>query len=96
MAGSWLTDLSADVLKVPHHGSTSSSSAEFVLRIQPEYAVFTAGADNKYGHPNGEVVAFYRSIDSEVLMTMNCGDIVFVTDGNEIRYATASGQKGAA
>lgn len=96
MAGSWLTDLSADVLKVPHHGSASSSSAEFVMRIQPKYAIFTAGADNKYGHPNGDVVAFYRALGTEVLMTMHCGDIVFVTDGNDIRYATASGLKSAA
>lgn len=96
MAGSWLTDLSADVLKVPHHGSASSSSVEFVMRVHPEYAVFSVGADNKYGHPNSEVVAFYRSIGCKTLMTMHSGDIVFITDGNEIRYATANEQHAAA
>ena len=96
MAGSWLTDLSADVIKVPHHGSSSSSSVEFILRVHPEYAVFSVGADNKYGHPNSDVVAFYRSIGCKTLMTMHCGDIVFVTDGNDIRYVTANEQNTAA
>ena len=96
MAGSWLTDLSADVIKVPHHGSSSSSSMDFVMRVHPEYAVFSVGNDNKYGHPNSEVVAFYRSIGCKTLMTMHCGDIVFITDGNDIRYVTANGEIKAA
>ncbi len=86
LAGSWLTDLSADVIKVPHHGSASSSSFDFVARVAPKYAVFTVGADNTYGHPNTDVVALYRAINSEVLMTMYTGDLVFVTDGYDIRY----------
>lgn len=95
MTGTW-TDLSADVIKVPHHGSASSSSVDFVLRVDPEYAVITAGKDNKYGHPNSDVATFYRTICKDVLLTMHCGDIVFVTDGNEIRYATTNGQSSAA
>ena len=96
MAGSWLSDLSADVIKVPHHGSASSSSMDFVIRVHPEYAVFSVGDDNKYGHPNSEVIAFYRSIGCKTLLTMHCGDIVFITDGNDIRYVTANGEIKAA
>ncbi len=90
LAGSWLTDLSADVIKVPHHGSSSSSSLEFVARVHPEYAVITVGKDNTYGHPNSDVVAVYRAMGCDVLMTMYSGDIVFITDGNDIRYVEAN------
>lgn len=96
LTDSWLIDLSADVIKVPHHGSSSSSSVGFVKRVSPEYAVFTVGADNTYGHPNTDVVAFYRAMGSEVLMTMHSGDIVFITDGNDIRYVEANANDSAA
>ncbi len=96
LTDSWLIDISADVIKVPHHGSSSSSSVGFVKRVDPEYAVISVGADNTYGHPSTDVVAFYRAMDCEVLMTMHSGDIVFITDGNDIRYVEANSRDNAA
>ncbi len=96
LADSWLTDLNADVIKVPHHGSASSSSLGFLARVMPEYAVFSVGADNNYGHPSTEVVTCYRALNCEILMTMYNGDIVFVTDGNDIRYITSKNADNAA
>ena len=45
-----------DVLKVGHHGSKTSSSKEFINRINPEYSIISVGKNNKYGHPNKEVL----------------------------------------
>ncbi len=91
-----LTDLQADVVKVPHHGSSTSSSSAFVKRVKPQYTVISVGIDNDYGHPANEVLGRYYAIKSKVLMTMFCGDIVFVTDGNELTYVTTNDDTSAA
>lgn len=52
-------DLNADVLKVPHHGSSTSSSVEFVNAVNPDYAIFSYGSNNSYGLPNYSVVNRY-------------------------------------
>lgn len=51
--------LAADMLVVPHHGSKSSSSGEFVAAVRPAYAIFTVGYRNHYGHPKDEVLQRY-------------------------------------
>ena len=48
-------NLRADYLKIPHHGSSTSTSTGFLLAVNPTYAVITAGKDNKFGHPHSEV-----------------------------------------
>lgn len=86
----WI-NVSADVLKVAHHGSSSSSTSAFLKRVAPEYAVISAGEGNSYGHPTGEVLERLKALGCEILVTMDEGDIVFVTDGNELTYVTTNG-----
>ncbi|MEW6120890.1 MAG: DNA internalization-related competence protein ComEC/Rec2 [Pseudomonadota bacterium] len=59
--------LTAAVLVAGHHGSRSSSIAEFVAHVRPRHVVFTAGYRNRFGHPHPEVVARYRALGSQVL-----------------------------
>ena len=82
------SDLSADVIKVPHHGSDSSSTRPFVNAVSPQYAVFCAGEENDYGHPHDSVLKLYRRLGAEIYRTDTDGDIVFVTDGKSIEVYT--------
>jgi len=82
------SDISADVLKVPHHGSDTSSTVPFVNAVSPRYAVVCAGAENEYGHPHDSVVKLYRRSGAELYRTDTDGNIVFVTDGTNIEVYT--------
>jgi len=77
--------LRSDVLKVAHHGSRNSLSPAFLSAVNPEYSVISAGKNNKYGHPHKEILDFLESIKSQILITFNLGDIVFVSDGQTIK-----------
>ena len=61
--------LPADVLLVPHHGSRSSSSVEFLSAVRPSIAVVPVGYRNRFGHPNAEVLARYASMNIRVYRT---------------------------
>ena len=89
-------DLHADVLKVGHHGSASSSSIEFLSRVDPQYAVISVGIDNDYGHPSEAATKRLKALGCKILTTMMYGDIVFVTDGNTLTYASTNEIKEAA
>lgn len=73
-----------DVLKVSHHGSSTSSTKEFIDIATPEFSAISVGADNSYGHPNNNVVTRLEEIGSEVLRTDYQGDIVFNIKNGEI------------
>lgn len=73
--------LQSDVLKAGHHGSKTSSSAEFVSAVSPEYAVISAGKDNRYGHPHREVLDILNNFGTKILRTDTEGRIVFKSDG---------------
>lgn len=75
-----------DVLKVPHHGSISSSSEEFLDAIKPETAVISVGQKNRYGHPHPVVVRRLEQRGAKVLRTDEDGDVVIVSDGKEITF----------
>ena len=77
-------DWDVDVLKVGHHGSTTSSGYRFVYETDPEYAVVSVGADNSYGHPHEEVVSRYGDAGIPLLRTDELGHIQAVTDGYQI------------
>ncbi len=62
-------DLRSAVLKVPHHGSSTSSTAEFIAAVRPEVAVVSAGFDNRYGFPARRVIGRYAGASSQVLRT---------------------------
>src|SRR5256885_8871508 len=67
--------LPADALLVPHHGSATSSSPEFVKRVAPRHAVFAVGYRNRFGHPREDVLERYREAGSELLRTDTGGAI---------------------
>jgi competence protein ComEC len=74
-------DLHADVLKVAHHGSSTSSSDAFLDAVHPELAVISVGAGNKYGHPSVDVLHALARVGAEVLRTDEAGTVVIRTDG---------------
>jgi competence protein ComEC len=67
------TDLRADVLLVPHHGSKTSSSAQFLQAVRPRFAVVQAGYRNSFGHPAAAVLQRYRDQRIEVVDSVRCG-----------------------
>jgi len=87
-------ELSADVLKVGHHGSSTSSSDAFLAAVHPELAVVSVGARNMYGHPSGDVLAALARAGAEVLRTDEAGTIVVRTDGVHLEVE-AKGNKWA-
>lgn len=78
------TDLSADVVKVGHHGSNSSSSDAFVKKTGASYAVISVGKDNDYYHPHSKIVKRWKNAGASVLRTDLCGNITICTDGNAV------------
>jgi len=77
--------LQSTVLKAGHHGSRTSSSLQFVGYVSPEYAVFSRGCDNSYGHPHEEPVALFARLGIETFDTCEDGAITFVSDGTTVR-----------
>jgi competence protein ComEC len=76
--GRWLQ---ATVLKVPHHGSLTSSTTGFITAVQPQLGVIEVGADNEFGHPRPEVLARYRELGIPILRTDQHGTITLASDG---------------
>ena len=72
--------LNAGLLVVPHHGSKSSSTPEFVAAVLPDYAVFTPGYRNRFGHPNTEVVQRYADSGAQLLRSDEDGAILVGMD----------------
>jgi competence protein ComEC len=75
-------DLHADVLKVGHHGSNTSSTPAFLNAVHPRLALVSVGAGNKYGHPSPETMRSIAEHGAEVLRTDLVGTIVVRTDGH--------------
>jgi competence protein ComEC len=74
-------DLRAEFLKVPHHGSETSSSSEFLEAVRPQEAIFSVGTRNRYGFPSEKVVNRYQKWGCRVLRTDKLGAIRLRTDG---------------
>ena len=81
-------NLKSDVLKAGHHGSNTSSIQEFLEEVKPQFTVITSGKSNRFNLPNEEIVERHKNIGSKVLMTEKYGNIVFSTDGRDIRLLT--------
>ena len=86
-------DLHVTVLKVPHHGSDTSSCEDFVEAVSPLYAVCCVGADNSFGHPRPSVMERYEQIGARTLRTDRDGAIVFRTDGTHLSVSTYAAEK---
>ncbi len=78
-------DLRSDVVKVPHHGSRTSSTQSFVTATHPRLAVISVGLTSIFGHPNNEVLERWRASGAEVLTTGRRGTITVMTDGTNLR-----------
>ena len=84
-------DLRADVLKVAHHGSSTSTTDRFLSAVQPTLAIISVGADNIYGHPSADVLASLGRIGARTMRTDELGTIVIASDGKRIT-GKASGE----
>ena len=73
--------LEAEVLKVGHQGSKTSSDPEFVRSVSPGLAVISVGADNRYGHPHAVTLETFQNMNISVLRTDEAGDIRMFSDG---------------
>ena len=80
--------LPAEVLLVPHHGSATSSSAEFIEKVAPRYAVFAVGYRNRFGHPREDVLDRYRDAGSALLRTDAAGAIELRFSPTAVRVET--------
>jgi competence protein ComEC len=80
--------LKADFLKVPHHGSKTSSTDAFVEAVAPKFAVVSVGDGNQFGHPVDSVVARYAAAGVRFLRTDRDGEVTALTDGQTLTVRT--------
>ena len=78
-----------DVLKVGHHGSASSTCAEFLSVIKPEAAVISYGLDNTYGHPSAAALQRLLGAGTAVYGTGKSGTVVLTTNGETYSFNTS-------
>lgn len=81
-------DISADVLKLGHHGSKTSTSGSFLNKVNPEYVVISCGLGNSYGHPHQETMNKLNALDVKVYRTDEQGTIIATSDGSNISWST--------
>jgi len=80
------TFLKSDVLKLGHHGSTTSSSVLFLEDINPSLVIISAGKNNRYGHPSQDILDRLVNMKIPYLTTIDMGNIIIKTDGNNLIY----------
>ena len=77
-----------NVLKVGHHGSSSSTGTSFLSKVGPEIEIIEVGASNDYGHPSGKTLSALQSTSSKIYRTDTSGNIVVTTDGQSYSVST--------
>lgn len=77
-------DLKADVLKVGHHGSNTSTTKSFLEKVKPEYAIISVGAKNSYGHPNSSTLELLEEYTNNIYRTDINGTVIIRSDGVNI------------
>lgn len=87
-------ELDADLLKVGHHGSDTSSSEAFLAAVRPDYAVISCGADSDYGHPHKAVLDRLKQYTDRIYVTAESGDIVFSYNAATGRRSISKAKKG--
>ena len=81
-------DISADVLKVGHHGSNTSSSKTFLEKVNPSYAIISVGTGNSYGHPSNTTIQNLENLNTKIYRTDESGTIIMTSDGTNITFQT--------
>lgn len=81
-------DVSASVLKVAHHGSSTSSHKGFLDAVSPVYGVIGVGTGNDYGHPHKETIKRFNNIGIRIYRTDHNGSIIFTSDGKDLDIKT--------
>jgi len=81
-------DVSADVLKVGHHGSSTSNSDEFIKAVSPSIGIISCGLDNSYGHPHTETVAVLKKYKVTSYQTDVSGTITVGSNGSSLSVST--------
>lgn len=76
-------NVEANFLQLGHHGSNTSNSKAFIQAVNPDYAIYSAGFDNKYGHPHTEIRDLFTSLQIPLYGTDEHGTIVVTTDGTD-------------
>ncbi len=79
-------NLSANVLKVGHHGSSTSTSYYFLRSVLPQYAIISCEKGNSYGHPHKETLNILKQAKAKILRTDELGTIISSTDGENITF----------
>lgn len=77
-----------DVLKVGHHGSTTSSSTKFLEQLSPEIAIIQVGKDNDYGHPKDTILKRFQKLGTKIYRTDENGTIYIKCDGKKLKIIT--------
>ncbi|MGB4588678.1 MAG: MBL fold metallo-hydrolase [Clostridiaceae bacterium] len=77
-------NVTANILKAPHHGSKTSSSVPFLEKVAPEYIIVTSDEGNDHNLPSPEILARYNGTGAKTLLTEEMGNIVFSTNGKEV------------
>jgi competence protein ComEC len=86
--------LHADVLKVGHHGSRTSSSPALLAAVSPREAVISAGVRNRWGHPHPETLQALAAVGARVWRTDRDGAVTITTDGTHLRVHAAAENAG--
>ena len=79
-------NLKSDLIKIGHHGSSSSTSDKFLKSVNPDYAVICVGKDNSYNHPNKSVMDRLKKYGIKVYRTDEQGSITAISDGKNITF----------
>lgn len=85
--------ITADVLKVSHHGSKYATTDDFLNAVHPKVAVISVGKNNLFGHPSGEVIDRLLKHGSEIFRTDKDGCVTVFSDGNSIEIKTMNGKR---
>ncbi len=92
MVDNWAEELAADIYHAGHHGSSTSSTQEFMDAVDPDIAVISSTLESQYGHPHDEVLERFGEFDIETYWTGVHDDIVMTTDGEEITTEQATNE----
>jgi competence protein ComEC len=80
--------LQADVVKVAHHGSRTSSTQDFINAAKSDYAIISVGRESPFGHPHPEVLERWKNAGSRILTTGENGTISISTNGEDLKLET--------